>query len=256
MAEEKMYTLEQLVSMKRIPQWIADGLSDTCEDGYKILTNWALTRRLCSNPKCYHHMKWKGDAMFKLLDIKNIGPETCYKTLRNRKMNNHVELLPLYLDYKPYKYIWEIANIASIHGWGESKLMDLMYGYSSFKEYFETAVGVPEDLRDWRGYLEYCEKYFDVRPSFKGKVIQVTIHDSIKGYRRKELFIDKCNEILQGMLTVKYVKHSNSKNRFLITMFPNHTNEKVLYAKDPRTKTELISPQGFIKFLTKEVNTL
>jgi hypothetical protein len=213
------YTIEQLRTKKLVKESILNELESVCDVpgcGCPIIVNEELTKMRCANPDCYGHMKHRADDMCKQLDIKGIGPETCYKILRDNHLKNHFQVLPYVLKdgKKPRLHLWEIAKMAAIPGVSK-RWEDLLEGIPSFEKFFEDRENYKKFYHYKQLLIEACQ-YFDIKPTLSGRVVSIAIHGSIKGYRNRKSFVDDCNDIFGSVIKVR-LRENNQSNDYLVT---------------------------------------
>lgn len=237
-------TTKQLLEENIIPKWLGESLRHDCEVcGCPILNNEELTARWCSNISCYSHMQHKGDYMCKRLSIKGVGPATCLETLKRYHLKNHFELLRFVLRDRPRVHLWEIADMACIHTFGSVYWEKELAGIQSFEEYFTSNKFIPKLIRSHQDMLIDAQKYFTIKMPLSKNGIKVMITGSIKGFNNRQLFIEKCNDIVGQHLRVTQVNRNNSAN-YLITENIHSTTDKAEIAR--RQGIPILSPSEFL----------
>lgn len=171
------------------------------DDGYPILRNHDLTFAKCMNPYCRLHVMHRADSLLKYLGHhKGIGPKGCLNLLKTFGLRTQFEVMDkVYKSTgvlgvnKPQLYLWEIAQFQYIPGLS-STLEDVLAGYVSFREYFESSYPL-NILKPYKTELIEAEKFFDVKMPLSRDKIEVMITGSISGFKKRDDFIAHLNSI-------------------------------------------------------------
>lgn len=229
---DRMYSTEELINKGRIPEEFSSHILSKCPKcRVPIYRNWALTRAKCINPSCPIHGGERLNYVAKKLGLTGVGPKTGENIMWDRRLDNHMEVLPYILgDYKPYVHLWEIADMCCIEGMSKT-LEEVFTGFTDFESYFLVRRNLDGMMR-YKNILCQSEKCFTIKEPLSKVVVNVMLHGSIPGYRNRDMFIQKCNDVAGKYVRVKNVGKRVSDVTCLITESKHDTNDKVVLAKE------------------------
>lgn len=246
------------MELKLVSQWFEEGriplrlkghMLENCETcGYPIVMNEEMTYRRCLDHYCRGHVAQKADRMFKYLKVPGIGVATATRGLAVNKLKSHLDLIPIYLDYKPSVHLFEIAIMAQIDGERES-LEEELKGYTSFEDYFKSGH-VTEGLYGFKNDLIRAQNYFKIKPPLPDYKIEVMITGSLDGYS-KDTFVNMCNTLLEGKMYISQVGLKNSAYA-CITEDKTSSNRKAQLARGelrPGIKIPMYTSKEFLQIV-------
>lgn len=245
---DDFYTTDYLIECGRIRPQTAMLCQKNCPCGRPIYRNWKLTQALCLDPYCKYHLKYKAAEMFKYLNVKGLGSETCGMYIQRFGIKNHFDLIPyIFKQSKPRLYLWEIALLAGIPSYA-NKLEEILVGYNTFMEFFYKEKNLPKIIYLYKDMLTKAQSYFDVKPSLAKDSIKVMITGEITGFSPRSTFIKACNKIAGDVIRIKLVEKGQNRD-YLITENPNTNTGKI---KDAiKGGVNIVHPVVFLDELEK-----
>lgn len=241
-----------------IPEWLKTNLPSNCPYCKSPMINYynddyRCTNRKCSNEHCISFAGYKGNFMFKLLDYKGIGPETCIGYARELG-SNHVAMLGL-VRYTPTLKLGTYLRIHCFEGvdseWDKVCEMNDWYTLDDlFENYdgkFRYIIDVNRELLyDNLQYVNLVER--PIRIEEVKEVLTIMITGTPIGFDSKDDFIDQCNEACCGLIKILHQKTKRQSDvDFLIREPGSTTRGKVEAAK--RGGIPIVTSQQFLMYL-------
>lgn len=244
-----MYYLTQ--SNPNIPEWLRENINTSCPYcGTPLFDNDILTQRFCPNPSCPGHLAQRCDTICKYFNIKNVGPATALSMIKSKSLQNTYEFIrEVFKGEKPEVELWEVAKLGGIYGI-DTKFRELLIGYSSFEEYFDTDPNVHPIMAEDRDYLIYGQQFFKIKRPLSKRVINVMMTGSIDGFTNRKDFIRKCNDTFGHRLQVIEVGKRATNVQYLIKEKTTVDHSKSALAL--KHGIPIVTPMEFL-YLVKEV---
>lgn len=170
-----MHYVEHYFDNGTIPEHLRPYILTKCSCGYRLLLNEKLTELKCSNPVCPAHMSMRMDDMFKQLNMKDIGPSTCYDIIVENNLVHHTQVFALGVNDMPSrnseavkeKFYNEIHKVKKLSLSNVAKLLriedmqtrceDIFKGYSDidlfYKDFNYNEDFISNQLRMNKGVL-------------------------------------------------------------------------------------------------------
>ena len=178
------------------------------DDGYPILRNTELTFAKCMKPDCRLHAMYRADSLLKYLGHhKGVGPKGCLNLMKVYGLQDQFEVMEKVYsisktlgENKPRLHLWEVAMFTYIPGFSKD-LEEILAGCLNFTEYFNSEYPL-KVLSLYRHKLLKAEKYFDIKMPLSRDSITVMITGSIRGYKKRDYFVDHMNELAGSIVRV------------------------------------------------------
>ena len=189
-----------------LPDWVMQNIMMRCSYcGAYLFDNsdsGVTTARFCINPACPGHMQHKIKFLADYFDIKGIGPAKALDLIRMLKLKNHLDILPVWFDVKPVVSLADVAVLACIDGYGNTKAQQELNQYSCFEDYFENSLEVDSTLSKNRDYLIKCQHYFTIKKPLSQLKLYVMATGSFHGYSNRNDLFTELNDTYGGVLQI------------------------------------------------------
>lgn len=217
-----------------IPDWLKPHMPVFCKCGGVMADDgpvdyrgvMKLTQRFCLNPHCPYHMAEKIQMLAKYFKVDGIGPETARNMIEGYKFRSHLDALKFWFGEPPEVYLYEVGELSYIYGI-KSKWKDILAGYRSFEEYFDTVTDIPDVVESNKDYLLECQSYFRLKKDvISQSVLRIMITGSLHGFSSRQEFLGFVNERYKNYFRVEDNKKT-IRNTYCLVKEP----ESVDYSK-------------------------
>lgn len=234
-----------------IPDWLRDNIMLRCPyDNYPLVDNESLTMSVCPNPLCPGHMSHKMDYVAKRLGASNFGPAAALDFIIHNHPQSHLAIVPyLSPNEKPELYLWEIGELCLIPNY-RSKWQHLAGKYNSMSAFLDSP-DCPSDLKEYRDFLIYNEKYFRVKKAITGRDIHVMLSGSFNGYSNRSDFVAFVNSLYGDYYRVIDIGKRKLDCDYLIKEQYTSDHSKTQIAKE--YGIPIVTPSEFLDMVRKAV---
>lgn len=244
-----------------IPEWLKPHLKMVCSYcGCYIIDNadeqedHMITVRKCANPACPGHMQYRLAYLAEHYQIKGIGPANALQLIRDYKLRNHLDILPIWFrDKKPVEQLSKIVDLACIEGFGETKAESNMNSYRSFKDYFSNCRNIDPVAWCNREALYKAEEYFTVAEPLSKQVMYVMMHGAFNGYSNRSDFLRDVNQIFGSVIQVVDAKKRKTGVSYLIRETSSPYGDKDRLARE--AGIPIVTPLQFVDIITGNTHT-
>lgn len=238
-----------------IPDWARNAMMMKCRYcGAYIIDNGdessghEITSRKCANPKCPGHMSYKIAYLAKYFEIKGVGPATALQLIRDYKLENHLDIIPIWFTKdKPCVRLAVVADLACIEGYGETKATQDLNCYSSFKQYFDNCRNIDPVVWYNRETLYKAEEYFDIAPPLSKQKMYVMMTGSFNGFDNRKDFLNEVNEAFGQIIQVIDAGKRKTGVSYLIKEVSAPNRSKTALARE--VGIPIVTPKEFVDIL-------